>query len=305
MLKIVVYSAMPLFNLPLVGKHIERVAVMATALPLISLLLCYCLSAWQDHSMWYWPYLSDITTCSPERCINALFMNSTSLCTFLMMYIRYRLVDIARFRVRLLRRKLLHHINTAAFAVGCFQAFAVSVSANFPRFSGQPPIYSLLGYRVFESVTTYWSLQLVIDMCFRFKCAFEPSETHNRLLWLAALVVSLLSSLVCSNQVSDEFWQEVSYAYYTCDATVIDKSWYGDASSRRYYAASGLLQMISCILLAYQQVSFSRLYRHVSSSFRPGLVYPSMAGKLKSYSEHQLLLEEVETVCERCEFNII
>nr|XP_020466817.1 DNA damage-regulated autophagy modulator protein 2-like isoform X2 [Monopterus albus] len=100
------------------------------------------------------PYISDLGTTAPERCVFGIMMNVSAFFGIATIFVRYKLLKVITGENKL----ILHKLNGLGLVFGCISCFGMCVVGNF-----QPHIHSKTVYLVRLGISV-WTLSSIIAL---------------------------------------------------------------------------------------------------------------------------------------------
>ncbi|XP_028302715.1 DNA damage-regulated autophagy modulator protein 2-like isoform X2 [Gouania willdenowi] len=133
------------------------------------------------------PYISDIGTTAPERCVFGIMMDVSAFLGIATVYVRYKQVEALTAEDQLLLRRL----NLGGLLLGCISSFGMCVVANFQK-------TTLFSVHILGAALTFGVGALYILVQTLLSLHMHP-HVHSRGVYLVRLAVGLwtLVSIIC------------------------------------------------------------------------------------------------------------
>nr|XP_020466816.1 DNA damage-regulated autophagy modulator protein 2-like isoform X1 [Monopterus albus] len=132
------------------------------------------------------PYISDLGTTAPERCVFGIMMNVSAFFGIATIFVRYKLLKVITGENKL----ILHKLNGLGLVFGCISCFGMCVVGNFQR-------TTMFSVHIVGAVLTFGvgALYILVQTLLSFN--MQP-HIHSKTVYLVRLGISVwtLSSII-------------------------------------------------------------------------------------------------------------
>lgn len=224
-----------------------------------------------NHCIWFWPYVSDFSTCPPETSIFAILIQISGWSSLLTAYIRHRLVIQCYGVTNFGARFLLTNLNRLSLCAGSMICLGMCLDASFPETSGDR-VHGVAGTIAFTAAIFFWILQIFIGRCLHGNRWLQTKAAQLRLyLCVIAVVISQIGAYA-RRRVSHRLWNQLwSTAHHCNNSYIPEDSWSEQDRSRYWYSVTTLVEFALGMLISIHHLLISAEFYRVYSGLRPVL----------------------------------